>query len=136
MGHVDQADVKAHVMVMGLTKLMSRDWHDKQLYHLIECSVMSAHAKYNLDPHPKITPEFFTDWHNKLIAELIEMSKNYRKYKVGSAVRRSRESPCPDPGSTRKKIRFSHKKKTPTRSHKSKNRVLGTATEAGLTYAQ
>ena len=30
MGHVDQADVKAHVM--GLTKLMSRDWHDKQSY--------------------------------------------------------------------------------------------------------
>ena len=61
------------------------------------------------------------------------MSKNYRKYKAGSAARRSRESPCPDPGSARKKIRFSHRKKTLTRSHKSKNRVLGTATEAGLT---
>ena len=130
MGHVDQADVKAHVM--GLTKLMSREWHDKQLYHLIECSVISSHANYNLDPHQKITPEFFTEWHNKLIGELIEKSSNYRKYRAVSGVKRSRESRYPSPGSARKKIRFSHKKKTPTRSYKSKMRVLGTATERGL----
>ena len=143
MGHVDQADVKAHVM--GLTKLMSRDWHDKQLYHLIECSVISSHANYNLDPHPEIKPEFFTEWHNNLIAELIEMSPNYRKYKAVTAGRRKMESPYPSsgsalkrrrpypsPGSARKRIRFSHKKKTPIKSYKSKKRVLGTATERGL----
>ena len=62
MGHVDQADVKAHVM--GLTMLMSRDWHDKQLYQLIEFSVISSHTNYNLDPHQEIKPEFFTEWHN------------------------------------------------------------------------
>ena len=129
MGHVDQADVKANVM--GLSRMMSREWHDKQLFHLIESAVVCSHANYNLDPHPEVKPESFTEHYHELIGELLEMSPNYRKYNVQSAEKRKYMSEV-DLGSTKKKLKFSHKKKTVKVTYKSKKNPVGTATERGL----
>ena len=112
--------------------MMSRERHDKQLFHLIECAVSCSHGNYNLDAHPEVTPEFFTLYYRRLIGELIEMGHNYRKYYVKSASKRKNLNAF-QAGSAKKKLRFSHKKKKVAKDfYKSKNNPIGNATVKGL----
>ena len=121
LGAVDQRDVKSYVM--SLTREAVTKWHQKQIKFLVETAVAGAHSNYNIDP--STTAEPFTKWHTKFVTELLQLSKNYRKYKVQSSVE-SKDSPV---------IRHKrpHTKRTPSkRTRKRKKLVYGNPTRAGL----
>ena len=100
LGYVDQSDVKA--AIMGLTTELTPKWYQKQFAYLCESAVSSAHSNYNLDPAIQ-KPEFFTDYHDKFLRELIEMSKNYRTYKILTPKRKFEHRPIFQPRSHKKK---------------------------------
>ena len=106
MGSVDQSDAKSHVM--GLARERVEKWSQKQLAFLVEAAIICSNGNFNLEPRFK--PQTFSEYHTSLIAEFIDLSKNYRKYKVSTPIRGKRK--YPGSGSIER------------RSHKSRRRFI------------
>ena len=107
MGYVDQADAKSPVM--GLCRERVAKWGQKQLAFLVEAAIICSNGNFNLEPRFK--PESFTEYHSKLNGELIDLSKNYRKYRVRSGVPEKRKVSTPPQSIS--KVRRSHKSRHP-----------------------
>ena len=124
MGAVDQSDVKASIM--GLTMEGTPKWHAKQLAFCVESAIASCHSNYNLDPSTQ-KAEFFMNFHDYFISEMLELSKDFRKYKTKKQRKRKLEELPSDTHLSR-----SHKKKKPQAvSRHRKTLQYGYATEAG-----
>ena len=122
MGAVDQSDVKSRVI--NLTRETVSYWPQKMLFFLIEASIINAYGNYNLDTSTKT--EGFSDWFDLFIQELLDISKNYRKYKNSSFVRKK----VPDEDSPARGV--THKKMKLTVHRRGKNNPYGTPSLAAL----
>ena len=129
MGSVDQTDAESQTM--SLTPQRVQKYHHKQLFALIENTIMCVHGNFYLDPSTK--PDSFKEFHNNLIKDLLNLSPDCRKYKIlnipkkWNAINELRES---------KRYKQSHKKKKkPSSTKEYRNRISSTywhATDAVL----
>ena len=122
MGAVDQSDVKA--FVMGITREYTPHWYEKELAFLVETSICNAFANYNLDAGID-KGESFTEFYDLLTRDLLEASPNFRTYKTP----KKRKLEVEDSKSNSKRLKRSRERK---RYRSPKSRILGTATERGL----